>query len=662
MKKDVNNRRNTIKENKISNVRITTMKSGMEKELIERYKYLKNKLKENKDDSNSRRRIIEMNVIKVKVYSYLYQGMSNKMSKSKEGSEKKNIFAHMINIVNHHYDNIFDNSSYCNNMCFDKYRDNTRITIMSKEMEEDLLRKYKLMSKEIMKKQCDINSKATILKMKYIKFLIYSDLYKDRNGHRGVIVRTINIINEHYNKLLDETLLSTNNNYNKISSFVCKTNDYYSDINKSFNNSNKEKNKLINQDKKISYNKINYEIDKNYIMNNKERKYDENQKKMKEIKRSRNDFLIDWFNKILKLNHDEFMIIEESEEFLDYYHDLYDNEIIEKINNKSIEACIQKQEKKKEEKKRLRNEFLIDWFNKILTLNHDEFIIIEESEEFSDYYDELEDDEIIKKIESKSLEVCYSIIEKEMCDDMCNADSNTIVEEIFNNNESNLNHIKIESEEELLIGYENKIEENIIIYLDNMHFTNNTNNNLPTYNNIYNNNESNLNHVKIKSEEELLIRCESKIEENIIIYLDNMHYTNNTNNNLPIYNNIYNNKERNLKSHIHITFIIIIIIILLLMIIIRITLNIKKHYHNINDIIKYNYKKLNYAKTYINDKKLNYAKIYINDNLDNSLLYNPTTSSEENILNELYRKLFKKPVRKIFDPGGLIKLIVLYCC
>ena len=98
------------------------------------------------------------------------------------------------------------------------------------------------------------------------------------------------------------------------------------------------------------------------------------------------------------------------------------------------------------------------------------------------------------------------------------------------------------------------------------------------------------------------------------------------------------------------------------MIIIRITLNIKKHYHNINDIIKYNYKKLNYAKTYINDKKFNYAKIYINDNLDNSLLYNPTTSSEENILNELYRKLFKKPVRKIFDPGGLIKLIVLYCC
>ena len=314
------------------------------------------------------------------------------------------------------------------------------------------------------------------------------------------------------------------------------------------------------------------------------------------MKRSRNEFLIHWFNKTLKLNHDEFMIIEESQEFLDYYHDLDDNKIIEKINKKSIEACIQKQEKKDEEKKRLRNEFLIDWFNKILKLNHDEFIIIEESEEFSDYYDELEDDEIVKKIESKSLEVCYSIIEKEMCDDMCNADSNTIVEEIFNNNESNLNHIKI------------------------------------------------------KSEEELLIRCEDKIEENIIIYLDNMHLTNNTNNNLPIYNNSYNNKERNLKSHINITLLIIIIIILLLMIIIRITLNIKKHYNKINNIIKYNYKKLNYAKT------------YINDNLNNSLFYNPTTLREENILNELYRKLFKKPVRKIFDPGGLVKLIVLYCC
>ena len=86
------------------------------------------------------------------------------------------------------------------------------------------------------------------------------------------------------------------------------------------------------------------------------------------------------------------------------------------------------------------------------------------------------------------------------------------------------------------------------------------------------------------------------------------------------------------------------------MIIIRIALNIRKHNNNINNIIKYNYKKLNYAKT------------YINDNLNNSLLYNPTTSSEEIILNELYKKLFKKPVRKIFDPGGLIKLIVLYCC
>ena len=86
------------------------------------------------------------------------------------------------------------------------------------------------------------------------------------------------------------------------------------------------------------------------------------------------------------------------------------------------------------------------------------------------------------------------------------------------------------------------------------------------------------------------------------------------------------------------------------MIILRITFNIKKRYNNMNNIIKYNYIKLNYAKT------------HINDNLNNYLLYNPTTSSEEDIFNELNRKLFKKPVRKIFDPGGLIKLIVLYCC
>jgi len=154
------------------------MKIGMEEELIKRYKYLKNKLQENKDDYKNRNRIIEMNITKLEIYSCLYKGMSKKMSKRKEESEKKNIFAHMINIVNHHYDVIFDHSLHCNNMCFDKYRDNTRITIMSKEREEDLLREYKLMSKEIKKKQCDINSKATILKMKYIKFLIYSDLYK----------------------------------------------------------------------------------------------------------------------------------------------------------------------------------------------------------------------------------------------------------------------------------------------------------------------------------------------------------------------------------------------------------------------------------------------------------------------------------------------------
>jgi len=475
-------------------------------------------------------------------------------------------------------------------MFLNKYHGNldSRITSMSKEREEDLFRKYKSINKEIKKKQRNINCKTMILKMNIIKFLIYSGLYKgmrrklrkckNSNESEGVMYRTISIINEQYNKLLDETLLSTNNNDKKISSFNCKTNDSYSDINKSFNNINKEKNKLINLDKKISYNKINCEIDKNHIMNNKERKYDENQKKMKEMKRSHNELLIDWFNKTLKLNHDEFMIIEESQEFIDYYHDLDDNEIIEKINNKSIEACIQKQEKK-EEKKRLRNEFLIDWFNKALKLDHDEFMIVEENEEFWDYYHELDDDDIIKKIGDKSREVCYNIMYKEMCD----TNSNTIVEEISNNN------------------HDSEIS----------------------------------NHVEVKSEEKLLITSERKIEVNIITSLDNIHYTRNTN---------------NLKNHIHIIFLIIIIITLILMIILRITFNIKKHYNNMNNIIKYNH------------NKLNYAKAYINDNLNKYLLYNPTTSSEEDILNELNRKLFKKPVRKIFDPGGLIKLIVLYCC
>ena len=326
------------------------------------------------------------------------------------------------------------------------------------------------------------------------------------------------------------------------------------------------------------------------------------------------------------------MIIEESQEFIDYYHVLDDNEIIEKINSKSIEAYIQKQEKK-EEKKRLRNEFLIDWFNKALKLDHDEFMIVEENEEFWDYYHELDDDDIIKKIGDKSREVCYNIMYKEMCD----TNSNTIVEEISNNNHDSeiSNHVEVKSEEKLLITCERKIEENIITSLDNMHYTRNTNNNLSTCNNSYNNNQCNLNNVKIKSEEKLLITSERKIEVNIITSLDNIHYTRNTN---------------NLKNHIHIIFLIIIIIALILMIILRITFNIKKHYNNMNNIIKYNH------------NKLNYAKAYINDNLNKYLLYNPTISSEEDILNELNRKLFKKPVRKIFDPGGLIKLVVLYGC
>ena len=150
-KKGVNSRRKKIKENKISNARITSIINGMEEELIERYKYLKNKLKENNDDSKNRSRIIEMNHIKLIIYSNLYKGMNNKLSKIKDASEQTNMFVHMINIVNNHYDIIFDDAlHYNNNMFLDKYHGNldSIITSMSKEKEKDLFRKYKLLNEE----------------------------------------------------------------------------------------------------------------------------------------------------------------------------------------------------------------------------------------------------------------------------------------------------------------------------------------------------------------------------------------------------------------------------------------------------------------------------------------------------------------------------------
>ena len=156
--------------------------------------------------------------------------MNNKLSKIKDASEQTNMFVRMINIVNNHYDIIFDHSLHCNNNMFlDKYHGNldSRITSMSKEREKDLFRKYKLINEEIKKKQRNINCKTMILEMNIIKFLIYSGLYKgmrrklrkckDSNESERVMYRTISIINEQYNKLLDETLLSTNNNYNEIS-------------------------------------------------------------------------------------------------------------------------------------------------------------------------------------------------------------------------------------------------------------------------------------------------------------------------------------------------------------------------------------------------------------------------------------------------------------